>query len=581
MKYDFAGYITRNDIKCSDGRIIRQNAFAKQHGQTLPLVWQHQHNSPKNILGNVLVENRKDGVYGYASFNNTDMAKTAKSLVEHGDIRCMSIYANGLKQVGSDVVHGCIKEVSLVISGANPGAVIENLAIEHSDGRYEDIEDEAIITSGEELDGPGETNNKGSDNPEIKHSEGNETVEDIFNTLNQKQKNVVYAMIVDALNSKEEMAQDDLEGGRKMAHKNIFERDDENTKTLSHSDLNEILEEAKKKENGSWKTTFLAHTQEYGIENIEFLFPDAKNVTTPPDYIKRDTEWVAEILNGVKHSPFSRIKSMAADITADEARARGYIKGNLKKEEVIKLLKRTVGPTTIYKKQKLDRDDIIDITDFNVVSWLWSEMRMMLNEEVARAVLIGDGRSLTLSNGEINPDKIDEDNIRPIWKEPELYAERIIIPKDADPDAMVEAVIRNRKEYKGSGSPKLYAEPNWITDILLLKDKIGRRVYRTRQEIANEMNVSGITDIPVMENQTRVEGEGTNAKTYKLLGIIINLKDYTIGTDRGGEIATFDQFDIDFNQYKYLMETRMSGTLTHPKSALIIEQDITETIGTV
>lgn len=585
MKYDFAGYATRNNIKCSDGRTIRQNAFAKQDGEIIPLVWQHQHNDPANVLGHAMLENRKDGVYVYASFNDTDAAKTAKALVEHGDIKCLSIFANQLKQIGNDVVHGVLKEVSLVIGGANPGAVIENLAIEHSDGSYTDLEDEAIIMSGLDLDGPGEFDKKQSkETPPIKHADGGEkTLEDIYATLSQEQKDLFYAMITQAIGGGGELQQSGLEeGGGEMAHKNIFETDDGDEKVLSHSDLNNILEEAKKKENGSWKKAFLAHAQEYGIENIEFLFPDARNVTTPPDYIKRDTEWVAEILNGVKHSPFSRIKSTAADITADEARARGYVKGNLKKEEVIKLLKRVVGPTTIYKKQKLDRDDLIDITDFNVVSWLWSEMRLMFNEELARAILVGDGRSLTLSNGETNPDKIDEDSIRPIWKEPEMYVERVTVAADADPDAMLEAVIRNRKSYKGSGSPKLYAEPNWITDILLLKDKIGRRIYRTRQEIANEMNVAGITDVPVMENQTRTEGEGKDAKTYKLLGIIINLKDYTVGTDKGGEIATFDDFDIDFNQYKYLMESRCSGTLTHPKSAIIIEQEVKpETPGTV
>lgn len=581
MKYDFAGYATKNNLKCSDGRIIRQDAFKHQDGMRVPLVWHHLHDSPDNVLGHAVLENREDGVYAYATFNNTSKGKTAKELVEHGDIQCLSIFANHLKQKVNDVVHGMIQEVSLVIGGANPGAKIENLSFEHADGSYEKDNEEAIITCGESLV-------HGDDLSHADDPEKGETVQDIIDTMNEKQKNVMYALIEDAVASVEDEEEGDDEGssmehsdegGDGMAIKNIFEGSDTKTHgpVLTHEDFVTIMENAA--ECKSFKKAFLAHAEAtYGIENIEILFPDAKTVTPTPDFIKRDTEWVSEILNGVKHSPFTRIKSTAADITAEEARARGYMKGNLKKEEVMKLLSRVVGPTTIYKKQKLDRDDIIDITDFNVVSWLWSEMRLMLNEELARAILVGDGRPVLLTGGERNPDKIDEDCIRPIWKEPELYAPRIQIPSGATPDDMIEAVIRNRKQYKGKGSPKLYAEDNWITDILLLKDKIGRRLYRTRQEIASELNVTGITDIPVMENQTRTDDSG---KTWKLLGIVINLGDYTIGTDRGGEIATFDQFDIDFNQYKYLMETRCSGTLTHPKSALIIEQEVTEGSQTV
>lgn len=569
MLYDFAGYATKNNIKCSDGRTIRKDAFAHQDGTTVPLVWHHQHNSPDNILGHAMLENRPDGVYAYATFNETERGKTAKQLVKHGDIRCLSIFANHLKEQSSNVMHGMIQEVSLVIGGANPGAKIENLAIEHGDGTFEDI-DEAIITCGDALEPGGDTSQDQIIHEDAPPSDDGETVQDVINTLNTKQKNVLYALLA-AVSEEAEMEQSD-EGGDPMLT-NIFEGSATTQKipTLTHEDFEIIMTNAQ--ECKSFKKAFLEHASAtYGIENIEYLFPDAKTVTPTPDFIKRDTEWVSEILNGVKHSPFSRIKSTAADITADEARARGYVKENLKKEEVIKLLKRTVGPTTIYKKQKLDRDDIIDITDFNVVSWLWQEMRMMLNEELARAILVGDGREAD------DHDKINEENIRPIWKEPDMYAERVQIPADATPDDMVENVIRNRNKYKGKGSPKLYAEENWITDILLLKDKIGRRIYRTRQEIANEMNVSGITDIPVMENQTRV---GEDGKTYKLLGIIINLQDYTIGTDKGGQIATFDDFDIDYNQYKYLLETRCSGTLTHPKSAIIIEQEVTNTTGTV
>lgn len=569
MLYDFAGYATKNNIKCSDGRTIRKDAFAHQDGTTVPLVWHHQHNSPDNILGHAMLENRPDGVYAYATFNETERGKTAKQLVKHGDICCLSIFANHLKEQSSNVMHGMIQEVSLVIGGANPGAKIENLAIEHGDGIFEDI-DEAIITCGDALEPGGDTSQTQIKHEDAPPSDDGETVQDVINTMNEKQKNVMFALLA-AAQEDAGLEQSD-EGGDPMLT-NIFEGSatTQQTPTLTHDDFTAIMEKAQ--ECKSFKKAFLEHAAAtYGIENIEYLFPDAKTVTPTPDFIKRDTEWVSEILNGVKHSPFSRIKSTAADITADEARAKGYVKGNLKKEEVIKLLKRTVGPTTIYKKQKLDRDDIIDITDFKVVSWLWQEMRMMLNEELARAILVGDGREAD------DQDKINEENIRPIWKEPDMYAERVQIPADATPDDMVETVIRNRKKYKGKGSPKLYAEDNWITDILLLKDKIGRRIYRTRQEIANEMNVSGITDIPVMENQTRV---GEDGKTYKLLGIIINLQDYTVGTDRGGEIATFEDFDIDYNQYKYLLEARCSGTLTHPKSAIIIEQEVSDATGIV
>lgn len=569
MLYDFAGYATKNNIKCSDGRTIRKDAFAHQDGTTVPLVWHHQHNSPDNILGHAMLENRPDGVYAYATFNETERGKIAKQLVKHGDICCLSIFANHLKEQSSNVMHGMIQEVSLVIGGANPGAKIENLAIEHGDGIFEDI-DEAIITCGDALEPGGDTSQTQIKHEDAPPSDDGETVQDVINTMNEKQKNVMFALLA-AAQEDAGLEQSD-EGGDPMLT-NIFEGSatTQQTPTLTHDDFTAIMEKAQ--ECKSFKKAFLEHAAAtYGIENIEYLFPDAKTVTPTPDFIKRDTEWVSEILNGVKHSPFSRIKSTAADITADEARAKGYVKGNLKKEEVIKLLKRTVGPTTIYKKQKLDRDDIIDITDFKVVSWLWQEMRMMLNEELARAILVGDGREAD------DQDKINEENIRPIWKEPDMYAERVQIPADATPDDMVETVIRNRKKYKGKGSPKLYAEDNWITDILLLKDKIGRRIYRTRQEIANEMNVSGITDIPVMENQTRV---GEDGKTYKLLGIITNLQDYTVGTDRGGEIATFEDFDIDYNQYKYLLETRCSGTLTHPKSAIIIEQEVSDTTGIV
>lgn len=557
MKYDFSGYATKNDLKCTDGRTIRKNAFKENDGAIVPLVWQHMHNDPSNVLGHARLENREDGVYCYGSLNDSPAGKNAKELLRHGDITSMSIWANQLVQKGSDVIHGVIKEVSLVLSGANPGAVIDNLTISHADGSMTDLDDEAFINFGIAP----------SFGEEITHADGedDETIGDIFNTLNEKQKNVVYYMISQALEGLDmEHSDDDFEeeeGEEDMKH-NVFDKNDENKGTiLSHADIQEIFSDAQKC--GSLKEAFLAHTQSYGIENIDILFPDAKTVTNPPDFIKRDTEWVSGVLSGTKHSPFSRIKSTAADITADEARARGYVKGNLKKEEVIKLLKRITTPTTIYKKQKLDRDDIIDITDLNVVAWLKAEMRMMLNEELARAILIGDGREAD------DEDKINEEHIRPIWKDDDMYAHHVSVEDTATTEDLIETIIRSRKEYKGTGSPVFYTTTDVLIDMLLLKDKIGRRLYNTKAEVASALGVSSIVEVPVMENQSYADD---SKDTHTLVGLIVNLKDYTVGADKGGEVSMFDDFDIDYNQYKYLLETRCSGTLTHPKSALVIEK---------
>lgn len=557
MKYDFSGYATKNDLKCTDGRTIRKNAFKENDGAIVPLVWQHMHNDPSNVLGHARLENREDGVYCYGSLNDSPAGKNAKELLRHGDITSMSIWANQLVQKGSDVIHGVIKEVSLVLSGANPGAVIDNLTISHADGSMTDLDDEAFINF----------HIAPSFGEEITHADGedDETIGDIFNTLNEKQKNVVYYMISQALEGLDmEHSDDDFEeeeGEEDMKH-NVFDKNDENNGAiLSHADIQEIFSDAQKC--GSLKEAFLAHTQSYGIENIDILFPDAKTVTNPPDFIKRDTEWVSGVLSGTKHSPFSRIKSTAADITADEARARGYVKGNLKKEEVIKLLKRITTPTTIYKKQKLDRDDIIDITDLNVVAWLKAEMRMMLNEELARAILIGDGREAD------DEDKINEEHIRPIWKDDDMYAHHVSVEDTATTEDLIETIIRSRKEYKGTGSPVFYTTTDVLIDMLLLKDKIGRRLYNTKAEVASALGVSSIVEVPVMENQSYADD---SKDTHTLVGLIVNLKDYTVGADKGGEVSMFDDFDIDYNQYKYLLETRCSGTLTHPKSALVIEK---------
>lgn len=556
MKFDFSGYATKNDLKCADGRTIRRNAFKDNDGQTVPLVWQHMHNSPDNVLGHALLENRDDGVYAYCKLNDTPAGKNAKLLVQHGDITSLSIFANNLVQKGSDVVHGVIREVSLVLSGANPGALIDNLSIAHSDGSYTESEEEAIIYTGLEIT-----------TDEIEHADKNQneskTVQEIFDSLTEEQKNVVYAMLAQVIEDNIEHSDEDEDdilehsnnkGGNNMK-KNVFDQDlnAEHPKTLSHDQIKAIVDDAVRY--GSFRESFLAHAQEYGIENIDFLFPDAKLVNNQPEWIKRDTSWVNTVLGGVKKTPFSRIKSIAADITADEARAKGYIKGNQKLEEVFPLLKRVTTPTTIYKKQKLDRDDIIDITDLDVVAWMKQEMRMMLDEEIARVILIGDGREIT------DPDKINEENIRPIAHDVDLYSHKVKVAPNISGATLIETMIRNRKHYKGSGTPTLYTTNQILIDLLLVKDKIGRRLYNSKAELASALLVKDIVEVEVMESMPN------------LLGIFVNLNDYTLGADKGGQISMFDDFDIDFNQYKYLMETRISGALTKPKSALVFIRD--------
>lgn len=556
MKYDFSGWATRANLKCSDGRTIMKDAFKQNDGQKVPLVWNHQHDDPNEVLGHALLENREDGVYAYCSLNDTEAGKTAKLLIQHGDISALSIYANQLKQNMSNVVHGNIREVSLVLAGANPGASIQSV-IQHG----ATMEDEAMIYTGEELsimhsDDPKPPVEK----PEKNTDENGETIGDIFNTLNEKQKEVVYALIGEALEN------NNSEGGDNTMKHNVFDQSEEQNSenVLSHSEMQTIIEDGKRF--GSLKESFLHHADEYGIENIEYLFPEAKSLNTPPDFIKREMGWVQTVMSGVHHTPFSRIKSMFADITADEARARGYMKGKLKKEEVFGLLKRTTTPTTIYKKQKLDRDDVIDITDFDVVAWLKSEMRMMLEEEMARAILIGDGRLPS------SDDKINEQNIRPIWKDEELYTIRGIVKgDDSDKAALatefIDQSVRSMTDYRGSGSPTAYMTAEMLTECLLLKDTNGKRIYSNENEVATAMRVSKIVTVPVMNNQTRKEG----SDTYTLQAIIVNLNDYNVGADKGGAINMFDDFDIDYNQQKYLIETRCSGALTKPFSAIVLE----------
>lgn len=584
MKYDFSGWATRNNIKCSDGRTILKDAFKQHDGQTVPLVWNHQHNESANVLGHAVLENRDEGVYAYCTFNDTEAGKNAKLLVEHGDVTALSIYANQLKQKGSNVMHGTIREVSLVLAGANPGAFIDSV-IRHG----EFCEDEAVIYTGEELtlqhadsdpsDKADKKDKKGDD--EVDNNE--KTIQDVFDTLNEEQKNVVYALIGQALEDKE-MAQSAIEenennieedGGEQEMKHNVFEgRETENNNVLSHDAMDTILKDAKRY--GSLKESFLAHADDYGIKQIDWLFPDAKNVNTPPDFIKRDDSYVQKVMRGVHHVPFSRIKSMFADITADQARAKGYIKGNLKKEEVFTLLKRTTTPTTIYKKQKLDRDDVVDITDFDVVAWLKMEMRMMLDEEIARAILVGDGRSSS------DDDKINEMNIRPISRDEDLYCVKAPVAvaaaatEDEIAKAFIRTVIKSRKEYKGSGSPTLFTTEDVITNCLLLEDKNGRVIYDTVDKLATALRVKEIVPVEVMENAKTM----VNKVEKPLMAIMVNLVDYYVGADKGGAVNMFDDFDIDYNQQKYLMETRCSGALVKPYSAVAVALDQAAAAGT-
>lgn len=559
-KYDFSGWATKNDLRCSDGLIIRRNAFRVNDGEEVPLVWNHQHNDPNNILGHALLENRDEGVYAYCRFNDTESGRTAKELVKHGDVSALSIFANRLKKDGQNVMHGIIREVSLVIAGANPGAFIDSV-IKHG----EKMDDEAVIFTGEEIVVPEsdkEEKMEHADNSAEKEKNmatDNRTVKDVFDTLNEDQKKVVYALIGQALEGGYD-TNDDEEDDEDMKH-NIFDQDQDYEDALMHAEFDSIVKDAKRY--GSMKDAFLAH----GIEQIDYLFPEPTNLNTPPEFIKRDTGWVSSVMNSVHKTPFSRIKSMFADITGDEARARGYIKGKYKKEEVFSLLKRTTTPTTIYKKQKMDRDDVIDITDFDVIAWLKSEMRMMLDEEIARAILIGDGR---LSSSD---DKINEQNVRPIWKDEDLYTIKSIVNvKNTDTlekkaAELIDQTVRAMDEYEGSGDPTMYMAKNLLSACLLLKDSMGHRLYKNKSDLANAMGVSDIVTVPQMNGLKREDG----SDTYHLMALVVNMKDYNLGADKGGQVNMFDDFDIDYNQQKYLIETRCSGALVKPYSAIALE----------
>lgn len=579
--YDFAGWATRNNVRCADGRTIMKDAFKENNGQKVPLVWNHRHDDPYTVLGHALLENRDEGVYAYCKFNNTESGQNAKELVQHGDITSLSIYANRLQQDGGNVIHGVIREVSLVLAGANPKAVIANV-IQHGEELNDEAQiyfDEPLVLEHADEDKKEKTmveDKKEEEKTmvdEKKTSENEETIADVIATFNEKQKKVFYALIGQALSEKEN--NDESEEDNSVKH-NVFDRDDENQENvISHDDLQEVLKDAKRCgslrdsaiQHGLEDVQYLAHA-DYGVDPVDYLYPDARNVTATPQMIQRNTAWVGKVMQGVHHTPFSRVKSLFANITGDEARARGYVKGNRKLEEVITLLKRTTTPTTVYKKQKMDRDDIIDITDFDVVAWLKGEMRGMLEEEIARAILVGDGRSPS------SDDKINEMNIRPIWTDDDLYTIKAAVTPASNATAeetaklMVKQIVKARKDYKGSGNPTFFTTEDVLTDMLLIQDSTGRDIYDTEEKLRTKLRVKEIVTVPVMEGLTRTDGE---SKTRKLAGIIVNLDDYNVGADKGGAINMFDDFDIDYNQEKYLIETRCSGAMIKPYSAIAIE----------
>ena len=592
-KYDFHGWATRNDLRCSDGRIIRRDAFKHCDGKIVPLVWNHRHDDPTNVLGHALLENREDGVYAYCAFNDSEAGKAARLLVEHGDISALSIFANGLKQDGSNVLHGDIKEVSLVLAGANPGASIANV-IRHG----ETVEDEADIYTGEDFIVGMEEDKKNIEHSDSDMKEKKEvdlddkTVADVLKTFTPDQQKVLYQLVTDALAAKDE-AQDEAQdetnekkdennknGGNNTMKHNVFDNSEQNENVLQHDDFQAIISDAKRY--GSMREAFenyakdhdvdineLTHSADYGIENIGYLFSDDKAITREPIMVSRNMDWVAKFTNSVRHTPFSRIKSLFANITEDDARAKGYIKGNVKKEEVFTLLKRSTTPTTVYKKQKIDRDDVIDIVDFDVVAWLKREMRVMLDEEIARAALVGDGRVSS------SDDKIDPIHIRPIWTDDDFYTiKQTVSVASSDNEStiaknFIKQCIKARKNYKGSGNPTLYTTEDMLTDMLLLEDTTGRVIYESTAKLATTLRVKEIVTVPVMENLTRTDD---GSKVHTLLGIIVNPNDYTIGADKGGAVNMFDDFDIDYNQQKYLIETRCSGALTLPYSAIAVEK---------
>ena len=585
MEADFSGYATKAGLKCTDGRTIMPDAFKHQDKARVPLVWQHGHTDPENVLGHAILENRDDGVYAYGFFNKTTKATHSGQLLEHGDINMMSIWANQLIERSGNVIHGAIREVSLVLAGANPGAVIESVTIRHSDGDEQVLDDEAIIYTGlvlEHTDGEEEEEVEEEEEEEeeeeaveaVAHADNgtsaDETVQDIYDSLSPKQKDVVHYLIGEAVSAAElkqsDIADDgntDPEGSKEMVHSNVFEQQGDAKKetVLSHDDMKGILENASR--TGSLKHAVEEYALAHGITNISELFPTARAVSDTPEWIRRRTEWVSDFLGATRKSPFTRIKTLSADLTFDDARAKGYIKGSLKKEEFFGVASRTTTPTTIYKKQQLDRDDVLDISDFDVIAWLKAEMRLMLDEELARAILFGDGRDIA------DTDKINEQNIRPIAKDHELYTTVINVNVDdanSSVAEVVDAVIMNRHRYKGTGQPTFYTTEYWIARFLLLRDNDGRRMYKSLDELASELRVSNVVAVETMMDQP------------DMIGVMVNPVDYVLGADKGGQVTMFDDFDIDYNKQKYLIETRVSGALVKVKSAMVIMRTAAATV---
>lgn len=588
-KWDFAGWATKNDLRCTDGRIIRKDAFKVNDGQKVPLVWNHGHNSPQDVLGHAILENRDEGVYAYCSFNETENGKVAKQQVIHGDVNALSIWANNLQQNGHEVIHGVIREVSLVLAGANPGAFIESV-LTHNEP-MDDYDNEGIFyvdsfitlahADDNEKKEP-ESDSSDNEKKEKKSDEGGETIKEVFDTLNEKQKEAVAIIVAQAV--QDSKSNEDNKKEENEMKQNVFDGATA-VNTLSHSDVKKIIEDGKrigslkvaieehKKEGGllhSLDTTGMETAtgeQTYGFNDPDMLFPDYKSLNNPPEWISRDMGWVKKVMGSVHHTPFSRIVSKYANITEDEARARGYIKGKQKKTEVFSILKRKTDPVTVYKLQKMDRDDIIDITDFDVVAWIKAEMRVMLEEEIARAILIGDGRDGS------DESKIPEDHIRPIVNEVPLFNTKVLVDvtDDASSDVVasetIDAVVRARKSYKGSGNPTFYTTEDVITEMLLLKDAVGHRMYKTEAELATALRVKEIVTVEPMEGYEVEDDTKTNRP---LIGVIVNLNDYNVGADKGGAVEMFDDFDIDFNKYSYLIETRISGSLVKPFSAITV-----------
>ena len=600
MNYDFSGWATRNDLKCSDGRVIRSGAFKDCDGKQVPLVWQHQHNGVENVLGHAILENRPEGVYTYAVFNNTESGKMAKEAVQNGDIKQLSIYANKLKQNGSNVMHGVIREVSLVLAGANPGAMIDTVIAHSDDGSEEaviytdtDIElyhaatkkdedtdetDPEVVEDNQNGSVDERTQNMDPQNAQAPQGQapvqGDKTIQDVIDEMTDEQKDVLYYLVGMAAQQGEATGEEDVED-EDMKH-NLFDAEGD---YLAHSaeDMEEVLRDAKRY--GSLKESALQHGMgditlgdalQHSITDVGFLFPDAKTIGAEPEFISRKMDWVEDVMNGVSRTPFSRVKSVLANITEDEARAKGYITGKQKKEEVFKLLKRTTDPQTIYKKQKMDRDNMVDITSFDVVAWLKKEMRMMLDEELAGAILCGDGREAA------DDDHISHDHIRPIWQDDKIYTTNVsvAIPAAEKDDEnkfytkLIKSIIKARKNYRGSGNPVFYTTEDVLTGMLLITDSTGRDIYESPEKLAQKLRVSKIVTVPVMEGKTRT---GTDSKKYALQGIIVNLKDYNVGADNGGAVTLFDDFDIDYNAQKYLIETRCSGALVKPYAAISVE----------